>query len=150
VILHGFMLHLNRSILLSNEVKFRFVLNPQTPDYEIINFFLILVQSWLCYDGLVLIQGLGIRVMMYDATFNNISAISLAVSFIGGGDRNTRKKSTLPTMVYFELWGLLRVSSVNNFNVNVCYILTPTMSRSISTVLLVLFKTRSHRVNSFY
>jgi hypothetical protein len=35
-------IYLNRSILLSNEVKFRFVLNPQTPDYEIINFFLIL------------------------------------------------------------------------------------------------------------
>ena len=45
-------------------------------------------------------------------------------------------------MVYFEL-------SVNNFNVNIWYILTPKMSRSISTVLLVLFKTRSHRINSF-
>jgi len=32
--------------------------------------------------------------MMFDATFNNISAISLAVSFIGGENRNTSKKPT--------------------------------------------------------
>ena len=52
-------------------------------------------------------------------------------------------------MVYFELWELLRVSSVNNCNVKVCYILTSNMSRSILTDLLVLFKTRSISVNSF-
>ena len=51
-------------------------------------------------------------------------------------------------MAYFELWGFLRVSSVNNFNVNVCYLLTLNISRLISTVLFVLFKTRSYRVSS--
>jgi hypothetical protein len=30
--------------------------------------------------------------MVFSATFNNISDIFVAVSFIGGGNRNTRRK----------------------------------------------------------
>jgi len=36
-----------------------------------------------------------IRVMVFNATFNNISVIScMVVSFIGGGNRSIRKKTT--------------------------------------------------------
>jgi hypothetical protein len=37
-------------------------------------------------------RGLRIRVLMINATFNNILVISLAVSFIGGGNRSTWRK----------------------------------------------------------
>jgi hypothetical protein len=37
------------------------------------------------------VKGWGYRVMMFNATFNNISAIIVAISFIGGGNRNTRR-----------------------------------------------------------
>jgi len=43
----------------------------------------------------------GVRVMVFNVTFNNISA-NLAVSFIGGGNRSTRKKKHRHAASYWQ------------------------------------------------
>jgi hypothetical protein len=59
------------------------LLTLSVPDKGLISTFLVLKDfmiAWF-YDF-----------MVFDATFNNISVISLAVSFIGGGNQSTRRK----------------------------------------------------------
>jgi hypothetical protein len=64
----------------------------------------------MIYDTFLVIiikGGKWLRLMMVNATFSNISAYIVTVSFIGGGNRNSQKKNIVLPQVTDKLYHIM-------------------------------------------
>ena len=59
--------------------------------------------------------------MVFDATFNNISHI-VAVLFIGGGNRSTRRKPPICHQLYIYIYVCVSASQLFNNNIDISFV----------------------------